>query len=116
VIARKIWTVFVGAWVGAWFARALFDWVIGAEGAVLVVATVLATAAGAWGGWEAAKELEPLTIWDRRDAFLGWGALIGVVAVCACFLLPLPWGVLAAAAVAAVTIAVLRRAPSAPPR
>jgi hypothetical protein len=115
-LARKIWTVFVGMWVGAWFARALFDWVLGIEGVWLVVPIAIATAIGAYAGYEQAKGLEPLTLWERRDAFLGWGAVIGVIAVIACFLLPMPWGGIAAGAVAAVTLVVLRRAPAAPPR
>jgi hypothetical protein len=116
VLARRIWTVFVGMWVGAWFARALFDWVLGIDGTWLLVAMVVAAAIGARAGWEEAKGLEPLTLWERRDAFLGWGALIGVAAVIACFFLPMPGGGIAAGAVAATTLVVLRRAPAAPPR
>jgi uncharacterized membrane protein len=109
VIARKIWTVFVSVWACTWVARALFDWALGVEGTWLTVVLVVAAVVGAWDGYEGAKELAPLTLWDKRDAFLGWGALFGVVAVGACFLLPMPWGALAAGAVAAVTIIVLRR-------
>ena len=116
MVLRKLWTVFVGMWVGAWFARALFDWVLGIEGTWLVVAMVIAAAVGAAGGYEEAKDLEPLTLWDRRDAFLGWTAVIGLIAVVACFLLPMPGGAIAAGAAAAITLLVLRRTPPAPPK
>ncbi len=62
-----------------------------------------------------ARQVKPLEPAERRDTILGWGALVGGVAALACLLFgPMPWGILAAAAVLAATVLGLRRVPHPP--
>jgi hypothetical protein len=108
---RKLWTILVAAWAGAFLARAVLDWVLGQEGTWVAVAIVAAAVLGGLAGVSEAKGVEPLDPAERRDTILGWGALIGGVAAVACLFLPLPWGVLAAAGVVMLTVVLLRRVP-----
>ena len=111
---RKLWTVLVGAWAGAFAARALLVWALDLEGPLVAAATLLAAALGGWLSIGEARQVKPMEPAERRDAILGWGALVGGVAAVACLLIPMPWGVLAAVAVVAVTVLALRRVPPAP--
>jgi len=86
----------------------------GVDGTWLWVLTVVAGLIGAAAGVAWARSVEPYPPAERRDAILGWGALIGGVAALACLALPMPWGVIAAVAVAALTVAALRSVPKAP--
>jgi hypothetical protein len=109
---RKVWTVLVGAWVSAWVARALFDWLLGLEGAWLLGLVLAATALGGVASLVEARRVRPIDPAERRDSILGWGAVIGGMGSIACLFLPFPWGVLGAIAVLALTAALLRRVPS----
>ena len=111
---RRVGVVIGGGWVAAWIARALFDWVLGLEGTLVVVLSLVAFGAGAWASVDTARELEPWTPWDERDAYLGWVTFLGIVVVIACLFIPMPWGAMAAAVAAALTIVVLRRRPPVP--
>lgn len=73
------------------------------------LALIGAAALGGLVGVSAAQELEPYRPKEKRDVALGWGALVGAVGAVACLLIPLPWGAVAAAAVAAATLVTLRR-------
>jgi hypothetical protein len=112
---RRVWVVFVGAWIASWTTNALFDWILGLDGTPLLVINIVAAVLGALVGVVAAQDVEPWTLWDERDAYLGWVTFFGVVAVIACLFAPMPWGLMAAAVVAALTLVVLRRAPPVPP-
>jgi hypothetical protein len=112
---RKVFWVVGMAWVGAWTARIAFDYALGLDGTLVLVLVLAGAVVGGLIGWAGLDELEPWTLWDRRDAYLGWATFLGFVLLIAClFILPLPWSVLAAAAIAAVTLVVLRRAPPVP--
>ena len=45
--ARTIGAGFFGAFAGAWLARALFKWILGLEGTLLIVLIVATAAVGA---------------------------------------------------------------------
>jgi|SRR5215207_46344 len=112
---RKLWTVLVGAWVGAFLARALLGWALDLEGPLVAVAILVAAAVGGLLSIGEARQLKPMGAGERRDTILGWGALIGGVAAVACLFIPMPWGVLAAVGVVALTVLALRRVPPPPP-
>ena len=112
---RRIWVVLVAGWVCAWIARALFDWILGLDETVVVVLSLGAFVLGGAAALGEAREVEQWTPKESRDAYLGWTAFLGFVAAIICLLaVPMPWALLAAAAVAAVSVAVLRRAPPIP--
>jgi len=48
------------------------------------------------------------------DTILGWGAIIGFIAVVACLFVPMPWGALAPVAVVGITVLLLRARRPAP--
>jgi hypothetical protein len=110
---RKLWTVLVGAWAAAILARAVLDWILGMEGAGVFAVVLAAAALGGLASLGAAREVRPMDPGERRDTILGWGALVGGVASVACLFLPLPWGVLAAVAVLALTVGLLLQVPKA---
>jgi hypothetical protein len=118
VTLRRIWIVFVGGWIASWLAAALFGWILDLGETLVLVLSIVAFVLGALASLGEARSLEPWSAWDKRDAYLGWLAFFGIVAVIVCLFLPIPWGFrgLAAAAVAAVTIVVLRRVPPASPQ
>ena len=109
---RRIWTVLAAAWVSAWIAGLLFK-LLGLDNTLGLILTLAVGALGGWAALDEARSVEPWTLWDERDAYLGWITFFGVVAVIGCFFLPMPAGGIAAGAVAAVTIVVLRRVPPA---
>jgi hypothetical protein len=111
---RRVLVVIGGGWVAAWTARALFDWILGLDGTLVVILSLVAFALGAYASVDTARELNEWTLWDKRDAYLGWLTFFGIVAVIACLFIPMPWGLMAAAVVAALTIVVLRRSPPVP--
>lgn len=98
----------VGAWGGAFLAGAVLNWLLGLEGDGVRVAVLVAALLGGAASISDARRLQPMPPSERRDAILGWGALIGAVATGACLFLPLPWGVVAAAVVCGVTVGGLR--------
>jgi hypothetical protein len=104
---RRLWTVLVGAWVAAILARAVLDWILGLEGAGVLAVVLAAAALGGRASIGAAREVQPMKPKERRDAILGWGALVGGVGSVACLFLPLPWSVLAAVLVLALTVGLL---------
>lgn len=105
---RKIWTVLVGAWVAAFPVGAVLE-LLGTDRTWAAVAMLLAGVLGGSLSVREARQVQPMEPAERRDAILGWGGVIGAVAAAACFLLPMPWGVLAAFSVVAVTASVLAR-------
>jgi uncharacterized membrane protein len=111
---RRAWVVLVGAWVGAASANVLFNWILGLDGVLPLILALVAAVLGALAALGEARRLEPWTLWDQRDAYLGWVTFFGIVAVIASLFIPMPWGGVAAVAVAAVTVVVLRKAPPAP--
>jgi hypothetical protein len=111
--ARRVWTVVVGAWVSAWVVTVLAR-ILDLDGTLVLILGLVAALVGGLASVGEARSVEPWTVWDERDAYLGWLTFLGIVAVIACLFIPMPWGLLAAAVVAALTIAVLRRAPPAP--
>jgi hypothetical protein len=113
---RKLWAVLVGAWVAAILARAIAGWILGFEGAGLFAVILAAAALGGLTSLGAARQVRPMDPGERRDSIVGWGALVGGVGSVACLFLPLPWSALAAAAVLALTVVLLRRVPKAPAR
>jgi hypothetical protein len=115
---RRIWVVLVGGWIASWLTGALLGWVLGLDDTLVAVLSAVAFVLGALASVGEARSVEPWTAWDERDAYLGWFTFFGVVAVIVCLLLPIPWGFrgFAAAAVAGLTIVVLRRAPPPEPR
>jgi hypothetical protein len=108
---RRLWTVLVGAWSAAILARALLDWVLGLEGAGVAAGILAATALGGAASLGTARQLQPMDPSERRDTILGWGAVTGAVGSIACLFLPLPWSVLGAVAVLALTVLLLRAVP-----
>jgi hypothetical protein len=112
--ARRVWVVLVGAWVGAFLGRALFEWLLGLDEPWRAIGILGAAAAGGLLSLGEAHRLGPMPPHERRDAVLGWGALVGGVGAVACLFLPMPWGALAALAVLVVTVIALRRVPPAP--
>lgn len=111
---RKIWTVLVGAWVGAFLARAVLDWVLGLDGPWVGIGVIVAALIGGALSITEAREVQPMPAGERRDTILGWGALVGGVAAVACLFIPMPWGAVAAAAVVVVTVVSLHRVPAPP--
>ncbi len=111
---RRVWVVLVGAWVASWTTNALFGWILDLDGTLVAILTLVAAVLGAWASLDAARKLQPWTLWDERDAYLGWVTFLGIVAVIACLFIQMPWGAMAAAVVAALTIVVLRRSPRVP--
>ena len=112
---RRLWAVLVGAWVAAWGARILLDWILGLEGTWVLIAIIAAAVLGGVAAIGEAKKIEPMPEPERRDAILGWTALIGFVAAASCLLLPMPWGLIAAVAVVVLTIVTLRSVARATP-
>jgi hypothetical protein len=112
LLLRKIGTVLLSAWCLAWIGRAIFDWILGLEGAAVTVPVIIAALLGAAIGASEARDLEPWAPSKRRDAIIGWGTVIAVVAVIACLAIPMPWGAIAAVTVAVAAIVVLRRVPA----
>jgi membrane-associated phospholipid phosphatase len=112
---RKVWTVLASAWVAAWLVHALLDWVLGFNGSWEAVAVLAAAALGAIAGLGDARQLRPMGAQERRDALLGWVAVIGALCAVACLALTMPWGLVCAAVVVAVTVFALGRVRSAPP-
>jgi hypothetical protein len=106
---RRVWAVLAPAWGCGLIAGIALDWVLGVDGPWLGVGVVAGTLAGGVLGVREARRIKPMAADERRDAILGWGAVVGAVAAVACLLLPLPWGALAAAAVVAATVLALRR-------
>src|SRR4051812_14831308 len=101
---RRVFTVLVGAWIASWIMRALLDWILGLEGTGVDLAVVAAALAGAVLSLPAARELEPWSAAASRDALLGFGTIVAIVLVLPCFALPMPWGLIAAAVVAALSV------------
>ena len=97
-------TVFAYTWGSAFLVRAVAGWVIGTAGALLVVPTLVAAALGALVGMAEARALA-----GRDDHTQLLGGLAGAALAVACLFLPMPWGLLAALAVAAATVLALRR-------
>ena len=109
-VRRAFW-IFGSGWVGAWAARIFFEYVVGLDGTALLACILAGFVVGAVLGLRGAREIEPWTDADQRDAFLGWTTFFGfVLVVTALLALPMPWKPLAALAVVAATVAVLRRA------
>jgi hypothetical protein len=100
--------VLLGAWVGAWVARAIADWVLELDDVWVAVAVLVAASLGGLAALGDARKLTPMDPQERRDTILGWGALVGGVAAIACLFLPLPWGAVAALVVLAATVVALR--------
>jgi hypothetical protein len=111
---RKLWTVIVGAWVAAFLAGGLLDWILGLQGTWVAVAVLLAGVLGGFLSIGEARRVEPMDPAERRDTILGWGTIVGVVAALACLYLPMPWAIVAALGVLAVTLIALRQVPPPP--
>jgi hypothetical protein len=111
---RRLWTVIVGAWVAAILARAVLGWILGLEGAGVFAVVLAATAVGGLMSLGAARQVQPMDPDERRDSILGWGVLVGGVGSVACLFLPLPWNLLAAVAVLALTVGLLLQVPKSP--
>jgi hypothetical protein len=108
LILRRLATVLLGAWMGGTAARALLEWALGLRGTWVLVAILVATVLGGLASLDAARKVEPMAPGERRDAILGWGVVVALVGVAACFALPVPWAVIAAAAVVGLAIVALR--------
>lgn len=98
-----------GACAGGFLASAILRWLLGLGGTGVAAAIVGAAALGAFFCLGEARQITPMDPAERRDAILGWGALIGGVVAIACLFVPMPWGALAGAAVLATTVIALRR-------
>ena len=108
---RRLWTVLVGASLGAFLARAILDWLLGLEGTWVAAAILVAAAFGGYLSIGEARNVKPMDPSERRDTILGWGALSGGVAAVAWLLAPMPWGAFAAVAVLAATVLALAKCP-----
>ena len=97
-------TIVAYTWGSAFVVRAVAGWVIGATGALLVVATVVAALLGALVGMAEARALA-----GRDDPTQLAGGLAGAALAVACLFVLMPWGLLAALAVAAATVLGLSR-------
>jgi hypothetical protein len=111
---RRAWVVLGGAAFAVGVANVLFNWLLGLGGTVVLILCLVAAVIGGLTALDEARSVEPWTLWDERDAYLGWVTFFGIVAVIACLFIPMPWGGVAAGAVAAFTLVVLRKAPPAP--
>jgi hypothetical protein len=111
---RRIWTVLVGVWFGAFLARALLHWVLGLEGTWVRVAVLAAGLVSGILSIGEARGLSPMPPGERGATIIGWGAVVGALGAVACLALPFPWGLLAVVVVVVVTVVALSRVPAHP--
>ena len=108
-LVRRVWHMVAAAWLAGWVVNAVLVWGFGLRGWGVAVAVLGAMVLGWFASAGAAKRLPDLTPEDRRDAVLGWGFFLGLVATVVCFAAPMPWALVAAVTVAGGT-ALARRA------
>jgi hypothetical protein len=107
IALRRLGSVVFCGWIGAWIARAAFDWLLDVPRAWVVAALVVGAVLGGTLGLAAAIEEERKTAAaPQRDAMISTFALLGGVTAVACFFVGrFPWGFAAAAVVLGATAA-----------
>jgi hypothetical protein len=86
--------------------------VVGLDETAVLIAILGGFVVGGLIGFAGLDEIEEWNSSEKRDALMGWTAFFAFVLVLgALFGIPMPWGALAAVAIVAATVAVLRRVP-----
>ncbi len=112
---RRVGVVLAGVYGAAWVARLLFRELLGLDGWAAGGPFLGFALLGFAGGVIEARELEPIVPPEPYRAILGWGTVISILPVAACFYLPTPWAVLAALGTAVVCAGAVRTAAGPPP-
>lgn len=104
---RRIAAVVVGAYVAMW-VPAIFVRFVDVPFGVGVALLVLAAAFGGYGGYHEGRTLAPFSGREHRDAVVGWSIVLVPVGIIACFLVPMPWRIAAAALWVLAVVAIAR--------